>query len=55
LCVHAKINGMGFLETPYRKVDSGKVDINAGIRFLSAEEEDISKNCSSKCSFKYKR
>ena len=43
LCVHARVNGMGFLETPYWKVDSGKVNINAGIRFLSAEEEDYAK------------
>jgi DNA-directed RNA polymerase subunit beta len=38
LCVHAKINGMGFLETPYRKVVNGKVE--SGIVYLSAEEED---------------
>ncbi len=39
LCVHAKINGMGFIETPYRKVKEGKVDLD-NYRFLSAEEED---------------
>ena len=39
LCVHAKINEMGFIETPYRKVDGGKVDMKK-ITFLSAEEED---------------
>ncbi len=38
LCVHAKINGMGFLETPYRKVVDGK--IQGDIIYLSAEEED---------------
>ena len=38
LCVHAKINSMGFLETPYRKIDSGKV--TPDIIYLSAEEED---------------
>jgi DNA-directed RNA polymerase subunit beta len=38
LCVHAKINGMGFLETPYRKVTNGKIE--DGIVYLSAEEED---------------
>ena len=27
LCVHAKINEMGFIETPYRKVEDGKVDM----------------------------
>jgi DNA-directed RNA polymerase subunit beta len=38
LCVHAKINGMGFLETPYREVKNGK--ITGDIIYLSAEEED---------------
>ena len=38
LCVHAKINSMGFIETPYRKVTKGKVE--DGVIFLSAEEED---------------
>jgi len=38
LCVHAKINSMGFLETPYRKVIQGKIE--DGIIYLSAEEED---------------
>jgi DNA-directed RNA polymerase subunit beta len=42
LCVHAKINEMGFIETPYHKVDSGKVDLKR-LTFLSAEEEDIAK------------
>ncbi|MCC7223268.1 MAG: DNA-directed RNA polymerase subunit beta [Chitinophagales bacterium] len=41
LCVHAKVNGMGFLETPYRRVDSGKVQSGGGaVKYLSAEEED---------------
>jgi DNA-directed RNA polymerase subunit beta len=39
LCVHAKINGMGFIETPYRQVSKGKVDLSK-IKYLSAEEED---------------
>ncbi len=43
LCVHARVNGMGFLETPYWRIDSGKVAIKDGIRFLSAEEEDYAK------------
>jgi DNA-directed RNA polymerase subunit beta len=38
LCVHAKINGMGFIETPYRKIDNGK--ITGDIIYLSAEDED---------------
>ncbi|WP_276392914.1 DNA-directed RNA polymerase subunit beta [Eudoraea chungangensis] len=39
LAVFAKVNPMGFLETPYRKVDSGKVDTKNYI-YLSAEEEE---------------
>ena len=42
LCVHAKINDMGFIETPYRKVTEGKVNMNQ-LTFLSAEEEDTAK------------
>ncbi len=42
LCVHAQINDMGFIETPYRKVKEGRVDLN-NFRFLSAEEEDLAK------------
>ncbi|MDB5251744.1 MAG: rpoB [Flaviaesturariibacter sp.] len=42
LCVHAKINEMGFIETPYRKVANGKVDMKQ-LTFLSAEEEDTAK------------
>ncbi|HJB85316.1 MAG TPA: DNA-directed RNA polymerase subunit beta [Candidatus Alistipes merdigallinarum] len=41
LCVYAKISDMGFIETPYRKVVDGKVDLtDAGIRYFSAEEEE---------------
>ncbi len=40
LCVHAKINGMGFIETPYRPVENGKVNLTKGVVYLSAEEED---------------
>ena len=42
LCVHAKINEMGFIETPYRKVEDGKVNMKE-LTFLSAEEEDTAK------------
>lgn len=42
LCVHAQINDMGFIETPYRKVKEGKVDLK-NYKFLSAEEEDLAK------------
>jgi DNA-directed RNA polymerase subunit beta len=42
LCVHAKINEMGFIETPYRKVNNGKVEVKK-LTYLSAEEEDTAK------------
>ena len=41
LCVYAKINHLGFIETPYRKVEAGQVDFNeGGVVYLSAEEEE---------------
>ncbi|NND33473.1 MAG: DNA-directed RNA polymerase subunit beta, partial [Saprospiraceae bacterium] len=40
LCVHAKVNKMGFLETPYRKVLDGKIDMKTEAEYLSAEGED---------------
>ncbi|MEM6361772.1 MAG: DNA-directed RNA polymerase subunit beta, partial [Bacteroidota bacterium] len=40
LCVHAKVNHMGFIETPYREVSSGKVDMTGNVKYLTAEEED---------------
>ena len=41
LCVYAKINELGFIETPYRKVKEAKVDLsNEGIEYLTAEEEE---------------
>ena len=40
LCVHAKVNKMGFIETPYRKVENGKVKSKDSVIFLTAEEED---------------
>ena len=42
LCVHAKVNNMGFIETPYRKVENGKVDLSGDIKYLTAEDEDQS-------------
>ncbi len=39
LCVHAKVNKMGFIETPYRSVENGKVK-GKDVIFLTAEEED---------------
>jgi DNA-directed RNA polymerase subunit beta len=43
LCVHAKINKMGFLETPYRIVNNGKVQMKTEALYLSAEGEDFKK------------
>ena len=42
LCVHAKVNNMGFIETPYRKVNKGKVDMSGKAFYLTAEDEDNS-------------
>ena len=39
LSVFAKVNNLGFIETPYRKVNNGKIDIN-DYKYLSAEEEE---------------
>ncbi len=41
LCIHAKVNKMGFLETPYREVIDGKVDVINEAQYLSAEGEDF--------------
>ena len=41
LCVFAKVNNLGFIETPYRKVETSKVDLtNEGVFYLTAEEEE---------------
>jgi DNA-directed RNA polymerase subunit beta len=40
LCVHAKINSLGFIETPYRKVNDGNVVMDQPVVYLSAEDED---------------
>ena len=41
LCVFAKINDLGFIETPYRVVENGVVNLdNSSIRYLTAEEEE---------------
>ncbi|WP_439151635.1 DNA-directed RNA polymerase subunit beta [Winogradskyella sp.] len=40
LSVFAKVNSMGFIETPYRKVEKGVVDIKNTPTYLSAEEEE---------------
>ena len=41
LCVYARIDELGFIETPYRDVKNGKVDLSAaGCHYMSAEEEE---------------
>ncbi|WP_312352438.1 DNA-directed RNA polymerase subunit beta, partial [Sphingobacterium siyangense] len=40
LAVHAKINHLGFIETPYRKVKDGVVVVDEPVVYLSAEDED---------------
>ena len=41
LCVYAKINNLGFIETPYRQVDNGVVDLNNDdVVYLTAEMEE---------------
>ncbi len=41
LCVYAKINSLGFIETPYRVVENGKVDINNDeVVYMTAEIEE---------------
>ena len=40
LCVYAKINRLGFIETPYKRVVNGKVEVNEDPVYLSAEEEE---------------
>jgi len=39
LGVYAKVNNLGFIETPYRKVENGKINLKETI-YLSAEEEE---------------
>jgi len=38
LCIHAKVNDFGFIETPYREVNDGEVTDN--VEYLAAEQED---------------
>ena len=41
LCVYARINQLGFIETPYREVHDGKVDLtDKGWHYMTAEEEE---------------
>ena len=41
LCVFAKINRLGFIETPYRTITAGKVDVTSPPIYLTAEEEEV--------------
>lgn len=40
LGIYAKINTLGFIETPYRKVENSKIDLNADPVYLNAEDEE---------------
>jgi DNA-directed RNA polymerase subunit beta len=40
LAVYAKVNNLGFIETPYRKVTNGLVDLKSKPKYLTAEEEE---------------
>jgi DNA-directed RNA polymerase subunit beta len=40
LCVFAKVNKLGFIETPYRIVENGKTDLDKEPTYLTAEEEE---------------
>jgi DNA-directed RNA polymerase subunit beta len=40
LCVYARINKLGFIETPYRKVENGQVKLADEVIYLSAEDEE---------------
>ncbi|MDD3152035.1 MAG: DNA-directed RNA polymerase subunit beta [Bacteroidales bacterium] len=40
LCVYARINRLGFIETPYLKVENGRVCLERPIQYMSVEEEE---------------
>ncbi len=40
LGIYAKINNLGFIETPYRKAENGKIDLNSDPIYLNAEDEE---------------
>lgn len=54
LCVHAKVNAMGFIETPYRQVKNGVLDLKSDAQFLSAYQEDLKKIAQSNAPFNEK-
>ena len=40
LCVYAKVNELGFIETPYRKAENGSVDVSKEPTYVTAEQEE---------------
>ena len=41
LCIYAKINDLGFIETPYRKAENGVVNLNNDeVMYMTAEDEE---------------
>ena len=40
LCVYAKVNELGFIETPYRKAENGSVDVSKEPIYVTAEQEE---------------
>jgi len=40
LCVFAKVNSLGFIETPYRKAENGQIDFKNPATYLTAEQEE---------------
>lgn len=40
LAIHAKLDEMGFIQTPYKKIINGKLDLSGEIHYLTADEED---------------
>ncbi|MEM8639689.1 MAG: DNA-directed RNA polymerase subunit beta [Cyanobacteria bacterium P01_G01_bin.54] len=40
LATHARVNEYGFIETPYHKVEAGRIDLNRAPEYLTADQED---------------
>ena len=41
MCIYAKVNSLGFIETPYRKVTDSVVDLSdEGVVYMTAEDEE---------------
>ena len=52
LCVFAKVNDLGFIETPYRVAEDGKINFKNSATYLTAEQEEGHIIAQAKCSFK---